>query len=111
MVGIVIIARGLDLDVLAQHVESRLLEEYEVAFHLLLGRRRVEPVGPPALIQRAVLQDGFVVEQDRGLTLHLARPARNLQPLAIAVDTVTLGVVEPRAPRQTAFARLDVRTS
>src|SRR3546814_15328266 len=58
MVGIVIIARGLDLDVLAQHVESRLLEEDEVAFHRLLGRRRVEPVGPPALIERAVLEDG-----------------------------------------------------
>src|SRR3546814_15203676 len=66
MVGIVMIARGLDLDVLAQHVESRLLEEDEVAFHRLLGRRRVEPVGPPALIERAVLEDGFVVEQDRG---------------------------------------------
>src|SRR3546814_4421857 len=63
MVGIVIIARGLDLDVLAQHVESRLLEEDEVAFHRLLGRRRVAPVGPPALIERAVLEDGFVVEQ------------------------------------------------
>src|SRR3546814_1534092 len=87
---------------LAQHVESRLLEEDEVAFHRLLGRRRVEPVGPPALIERAVLEDGFVVEQDRGLTLHLARPDRNLAHREIGVDAVTRGASDARA-------RIDLR--
>src|SRR3546814_12508557 len=100
MVGILIIARGLDLDVLAQHVESRLLEEDEVAFHRLLGRRRVEPVGPPALIERAVLEDGFVVEQDRGLTLHLARPDRNLAHCEIGVDAVTRGASDRSEERR-----------
>src|SRR3546814_17390355 len=74
-----------------------------VAFHRLLGRRRVEPVGPPALIERAVLEDGFVVEQDRGLTLHLARPDRNLAHREIGVDAVTRGASDARARLDLAF--------
>src|SRR3546814_9660948 len=66
-VGVVIIARGFDLDMLPQHIEPRLFQKDDVALHRLLRRRRIKPVGPPALIERAVLEQRLVVEQDRGL--------------------------------------------
>src|SRR3546814_17778764 len=63
----------------------------------------------PALIERAVLEDGFVVEQDRGLTLHLARPDRNLAHREIGVDAVTRGASDARARIDLAFVLREAR--
>src|SRR3546814_7520448 len=59
-VGVVIILRGFDLDMLAEHVEAGLLQEDDVAARGFLGRRGEQAFGPPALVERAVLVKRFV---------------------------------------------------
>ena len=51
-VGPVVPAIGLDLDVLAQHVVAESLGRIDVEPDRGVGRRRVEAVGPVALVQR-----------------------------------------------------------
>ena len=64
LVARVVVTRGLDLDVFAQHVESEILENLEIVDHPFFGRRGVESVRPPALVERTVLEDEFVVEHE-----------------------------------------------
>src|SRR3546814_16081325 len=52
---------------LAEHVEAGLLQEDDVAARGFLGRRGKQAFGPPALVERAVLEKRFVVEQQRHL--------------------------------------------
>ena len=69
LVARVVVTRGLDLDVFAQHVESEILENLEIVDHPFFGRRGVESVRPPALVERTVLEDEFVVEHEARNTL------------------------------------------
>ena len=69
LVARVIVTRRFDLDVLAEHVETEGLQNLEVVDHALFGRRRVETVRPPALIERTVLEDKLVVEHHAGNTV------------------------------------------
>src|SRR3546814_18103013 len=67
-VGVVIILRRLDLDMLPQHVEAGLFQEDDVAARGFFRRRGQQAFGPPALVERAVVKERLVVEQQ----LHLA---------------------------------------
>ena len=53
---------GLYLHVLAHHVESPFLGLLEIVDHSLVGGGCVDAVGPVALVERAHLEEGFVVE-------------------------------------------------
>ena len=53
----------LDLDVLADHVEPHVPGDLNIVLHRLIRRRSVQPVGPPALIERAEMEQGLVVEE------------------------------------------------
>ena len=75
LVAVVVIAGRLDLDVLAEHVEAELLEHFEVVLHRLVGRRREQPVRPPALIERADLEERLVVEHEAHDALVVLRGA------------------------------------
>ena len=61
-VGPVVPALGLDLDVLARHVEAELLRDVDIRSQGFVGRRGVEPVGPPPLVERSDLEQRRVVE-------------------------------------------------
>ena len=58
----VVPAGAFVLDVLASHVHAELLGHHDVVLHRLVGSRRVQTVRPPALIQRAVLEQHFVIQ-------------------------------------------------
>ena len=66
-VAMVVIPVGLDLDVLAEHVEAGLLEPAQLPRHGLVGGGRQQAVGPPALVERPVLEDRLAVEPEVGL--------------------------------------------
>ena len=74
LVAPVVEARGFDLDVLAHHVKAELLEGLDIGAQGLVGGRGVEAVGPPALVERADLEERLVVEEDAvgagGIGLH-----------------------------------------
>ena len=76
----VVPARRLHLHVLARQVEAHRLRRLDVVAQRLVRRRRVEPVRPPALVQRPVLEQRAVVQEqpvDAGLVfphLDLAQP-------------------------------------
>src|SRR5690606_35340868 len=63
LVGVVVPAVGLDLDVLADRVEAEPLGLHQVVLESLVGGRGVDAVGPEALVERADLEDGLAVEQ------------------------------------------------
>ena len=46
------------------HVETELLCDLDVVLQRLVGGRGVEPVRPEALVERAVLEEELVVQQD-----------------------------------------------
>jgi len=62
LVAVVVPAGGLDLHVLADHVVAQLLGLDDVECERLVGRGRVEAVGPPALVERTELEQRLVVE-------------------------------------------------
>ena len=79
----IVVPRGLDLDMLTQHIEPEIFQDLEIVDHAFFGRGRVQAVRPPALIQRTMLEDKFVVQQetrnsvfalaDRGLAVRIVR--------------------------------------
>jgi hypothetical protein len=50
--------------VLAEHVRAHALGGFDIEPHRLVARRRVEPVGPEALVERAEVKDGLAVQQE-----------------------------------------------
>src|SRR3546814_11878873 len=69
----------------------------------LFRSRRIKPVGPPALIERAVLEQRLVVEQDRGLPRDAAGTDRHLAHREIGGDAVARRAVDPRLRIDAAF--------
>ena len=61
-VAVVVPARRFHLDVLADQVEAQVLQRLDVRAPCLVGRSRVEPVGPPPLIEGAELEQRPVIE-------------------------------------------------
>ena len=105
LVAIRVPARGFHLDVLTNHVEAQFLCLLYVKQQGLVGGGRVEPVGPPALVERAGLEERFVVQGQahdavlpaqggefphRGVALHL------VVHLPVAVGKRHLQFVEER---------------
>ncbi len=88
---------------LPQHIEPRLLQEDDVALHRLLRRRRIKSVGPPALIERAVLEQRLVVEQDRGLPRDTTGPDRHFAHREIGGDAVARRALNLRLCIDAAF--------
>jgi len=67
----VVPSRRFDLDVLANQIEAEALGRFYVGGERFVGRCGVEAVGPPALIEQAVLEQRFTVEKqpvDTGLS-------------------------------------------
>ena len=62
LVAMVEPARRLDLDVLADHVETEILGFLDIVPKSLVRRSRVQSVRPPALVQRAELEERLTVE-------------------------------------------------
>jgi hypothetical protein len=54
---------GLDTHVLADHVETQILQHLQIVHHCLVIRGRVYSVGPEALVQRTKHEDKFSIEQ------------------------------------------------
>ena len=63
-VGQVVPARRFHLHVLADHVEAQALGHDDVVAHGGFGGRRVQSIGPPALVERTVLEERLVVEEE-----------------------------------------------
>lgn len=55
--------RGLNLDMLAHHVEAVVQEDLEVVHHRFAVGRRVDAVRPEALVQRAELENELVIDE------------------------------------------------
>src|SRR3989442_1586745 len=66
-VAVIIVARGLNLDVLPHHVESGLTQPGDLPLHGFVRWRCMQPVGPPALVERTMLENRLAIEQDRRL--------------------------------------------
>ena len=66
LIAPVVPAGRLDLDVLADHVEAELLRDFEIVLQGFVGRGRVEPVGPEALVERTDQKDRLAVETNPG---------------------------------------------
>ena len=64
-------ARRLDLDVLADHVETEILGFLDIVPKSLVRRSRVQSVRPPALVQRAELEERLTVESHQSRVLVL----------------------------------------
>ena len=62
LVAVIIPAVGLDLDVLADHVEAEILGLLNIKLESLIGRGGVKPVGPPSLVEGAKLEDSIAVQ-------------------------------------------------
>ena len=62
-VAVVVPARRLDLHVLADHVVTQLLGLQNVEQQRFVGRCGEKSVGPPALVERAEVEERFVVER------------------------------------------------
>ena len=86
-VAVPVPAFGFDLHMLAYHVESQLLGFYDVVHERLVGRGCVEPVGPPALIERSELETLPVVELQAQKSL-LAADGGVLAHRGVAADPV-----------------------
>src|SRR5690606_29906433 len=63
-VAVVIEPRGFDLHVLAKHIEAELLRHFNVVSECFIGRRRVETIGPPTLIEWAEHEDRLAIEME-----------------------------------------------
>ena len=62
-VAVVIPAQRLHLDVLSQHIVAHGFGHADIIGKRLVGGSGVQPVGPVALIQQAVVEEGLVVEK------------------------------------------------
>ena len=86
-VGPVVPACRLNLDVLAHHVAAQVLHRLDVEVESLVAGGHIQAIGPPALVQRAHLEDLLVVQVDArqvvGILVHL-----NLAHAAVAVHLV-----------------------
>ena len=78
---------GFDLDVLADHIESVGLGLLDVVAHRRVGRRRVEAVRPPALVERAVVEEELVVQGHAQVAFRIAHLG-NLAHRGIGVHLV-----------------------
>ena len=62
-VTVIVPAQGFDLDMLAKHVEAHGFGGGDVVYHRLVRRRGVQPVGPVALIEQAVMEVRLVIQK------------------------------------------------
>ena len=86
-VAVPVPALGLELDVLAQHVEARRAHGLDVKDQRLVGRRRHQPVGPIPLVEHAANEEGLMVETEAGDTLRVRLDAHRAEG-AVASDLV-----------------------
>ena len=89
LIAVVIPALRLDLGVLAQKVEAQLFYGLQFPYHCPIAGRGVQALGPVALIQQAVEQDGLAIQAEA----HDPVGIRHTAPLAqgkVAVDGVAL---------------------
>ena len=68
-VAVGVVSPRLDLDVLADGVESSGFEKLDVRGHGCVRWRGQEPVGPPALVEGAPVKDRFAVEGEAQMTV------------------------------------------
>ena len=87
LVAPVIPAVRLDLDVLPRGVEAQLLGHLDVVAEGLVGRGRVDPVRPVALIQRADLEHRLAVEHQADVALRVLAQG-DLPHAEIAADGI-----------------------
>ena len=80
-------AQGLDLDVLANHREAHVLQEFDVVRHGLFGGRGQKAVRIVSLVQDAVVEIGLVVQPETGDAL-LVFPDAELPHPEIGGDRV-----------------------
>ena len=80
-------AFGFDLDMFADHIESQLLREPDIVEQRLVGRGRVEAVGPPALVERAEMEERPAVERHALDTVGVA-PGGDLAQRGVGFGTV-----------------------
>ena len=71
-VTVIVPAHRLNFDVLAQHVEAQVLHGLDVPDHGLVAGRGIEAVGPVALVKKAMLEIGLIVQSQHlaALVLH-----------------------------------------
>ena len=91
-------ARRLDLDVLADHVESEFPGLFDVELQRLVGRCGVESVRPPALVERSEMEERLAV-QTAGL--HGGVDDRNLTHRGVTLDRVDNLTVTHKGDPQT----------
>src|SRR5262249_6356362 len=87
LVGPVIPAGRLDLDVLAGHVEAELLGDLDIVAQSGVGRSSVQAIGPPTLIERAELEKRQIIEKQAVETV-LATVHGDLAHAEIAGDLI-----------------------
>ena len=98
LVAPIVIPRRFDLHVLAAHVKTHALERVDIGAEGRIGGRRVETVGPPALIERtdgegrAAIQKDTVEAGQILADLHLAHA--EIAGHGVALGKVDLYVVE-----------------
>ena len=104
LVGPIVPAARLHLEVLAHHVESVFLHLDDVVLYSLIAGRREVALRPVALVQRSGLEDELVVEHHAVVAVLVAAQAYlahaevalHLVLLAVVVQQLQLEVVEER---------------
>jgi hypothetical protein len=71
---------------LADHVETQLLEHLEVIYHCFTGRSSIQSIWPVSLIQGAKHEDEFSIQQGPLNTINLA--AGNCAEAGVALHFV-----------------------
>ena len=79
----------LHLDVLADHVESEVFRLDHIVFERFVGRGRIQAVGPPALVERAEMENILVIELQPHDSVGIAG-GRILTHRCIAVHSIDL---------------------
>ena len=62
---------GLDLDVLTDHVETKILQQFQIVGHRQIARRREAAVRIIALVEDALKELGFIVQAEHLMALVL----------------------------------------
>jgi hypothetical protein len=75
--------------VLANHREAEVFHGLNVGAQRFVGRRRVESIRPPALIQRTELEDGLAVQRDPREPFAVLGQA-NFSHAEVAIDSIDL---------------------
>ena len=91
-VGPVVVARVVDLDVAAQHVEAQILGQLNVAADDIVGRIAVESIGMEGLVQCAAQIDRLAVEQDVLVGLAVPLGAFDSAHAEVALDRIYCAV-------------------